>query len=96
MPTPAAARYIATGEPSPPAPMQSTLAAFSFFCPSMPTSGRIRWRLYRLISSALSAGSGGAAVAPVPPATEGMMLSVSPGFTFVCSFSRYRMSSSFR
>jgi hypothetical protein len=44
-PTPAAARYIAAGEPRPPAPMQSTLDAFSRRCPSMPTSGMIRWRL---------------------------------------------------
>ena len=31
----------------------------------------------------------------LPPATDGMMLTVSPGFTGVSSFSRYRMSSSF-
>jgi hypothetical protein len=43
-PTPAAARYSAIGEPSPPAPMHSTLAALSFFCPSIPTFGRMRWR----------------------------------------------------
>ncbi len=42
VPTPAAARYIATGEPRPPAPMHSTLAALSLRCPSIPTSGRIR------------------------------------------------------
>ncbi len=29
VPTPAAARYIAAGEPRPPAPMQSTFAALS-------------------------------------------------------------------
>ena len=30
VPTPAAARYMATGDPSPPAPMHNTLAAFNF------------------------------------------------------------------
>jgi len=44
-PMPAAARYIAAGDPRPPAPMQSTLDCFSLRCPSMPTSGRIKWRL---------------------------------------------------
>ena len=44
LPTPAAARYIATGEPSPPAPMQSTFAFFIRRCPSMAMSGMIRWR----------------------------------------------------
>ena len=53
-PTPAAARYNAAGEPSPPAPMQSTLPAFSFSCPSTPTSGMMRWRLYRCTSSLVS------------------------------------------
>ena len=33
--------------------------------------------------------------ADAPPATDGMMLIVSPAFTGVCSFCRYRMSSSF-
>src|SRR5262245_61938441 len=56
-PTPAAARYIAAGEPSPPAPIHKTLPAFSLRCPSTPTSGMIRWRLYRLISSLVSCGS---------------------------------------
>src|SRR3954447_1892258 len=51
VPTPAAARYISTGEPSPPAPTASTLAFFSRFCPSIPTSGMIRCRLYRRTSS---------------------------------------------
>ena len=44
-PTPAAARYIPSGAPSPPVPTSSTLAAFSFSWPSMPTSGMIRCRL---------------------------------------------------
>src|SRR4051794_2304874 len=51
VPTPAAARYMSTGEPSPPAPTASTLAFFSRFCPSIPTSGMMRWRLYRRTSS---------------------------------------------
>ncbi len=45
VPTPAAARYSAIGEPSPPAPRQSTFASSSFFWPSTPTSGTSRWRL---------------------------------------------------
>ncbi len=81
VPTPAAARYSAAGDPSPPAPMQSTLPCLSFSCPSTPTSGMMRCRLYRWTSSFESA-------IYLPPATEGMMLIVSPGFTAVFSFSR--------
>ncbi len=44
VPTPAAERYSASGDPNPPVPMQSTRAAFSFCWPSMPTSGMIRCR----------------------------------------------------
>ena len=44
VPTPAAARYSAVGEPSPPAPSSSTLASSSFCWPSTPTSGSSRWR----------------------------------------------------
>ena len=44
VPTPAAARYRAVGEPRPPAPSSSTLASSSFCWPSMPTSGSSRWR----------------------------------------------------
>jgi len=40
--TPAAARYIEAGEPSPPAPTHRTRAAFSRRCPSTPTSGGSR------------------------------------------------------
>mgnify|MGYP000741734832 CR=1 FL=1 len=43
-PTPAAARYISTGAPSPPAPMTSTFAAFSFCWPGPPTSLSRMWR----------------------------------------------------
>jgi hypothetical protein len=100
--TPAAARYIAAGEPRPPAPMHRTLPAFSFFCPSTPTSGMIRCREYRLISSAVRSLApaartlGSAIVVGAPPATDGTMLNESPGFTGVFSFCRYLMSSSFR
>ena len=45
VPTPAAARYISSGEPSPPAPMTSTLAALSLCWPWPPTSRSTRWRL---------------------------------------------------
>ena len=41
---PAAARYIAMGEPKPPAPMQRTEVEQIFFWPASPTSGRIKWR----------------------------------------------------
>src|SRR5215469_14789678 len=51
LPTPAAAKYKPSGAPSPPVPISSTFAFFSFNCPSMPTSGMIRCRLYRRISS---------------------------------------------
>ena len=44
VPTPAAARYISAGLPSPPAPTTSTLAFFSRFCPAIATSGMIRCR----------------------------------------------------
>ena len=43
-PMPAAARYIATGEPSPPAPITSTLASSSLRCPAPPMFGRMMWR----------------------------------------------------
>src|SRR5436189_606603 len=39
VPTPAAARYSAAGEPSPPAPITSAEDASSFSCPSTPISG---------------------------------------------------------
>ena len=42
--TPAAARYSANGDPSPPVPTHNTRAAFSFFWPSIVTSGMMRWR----------------------------------------------------
>jgi hypothetical protein len=41
-----------------------------------------------LISSAESDGSSSVTAAPEPPATDGMMLTVSPAFTGVCSFCR--------
>ena len=44
VPTPAAARYSAVGEPRPPAPSSSTLALSSFVWPSSPISGTSRWR----------------------------------------------------
>ena len=44
VPTPAAARYSAVGEPSPPAPSSSTFALSSFVWPSSPISGTSRWR----------------------------------------------------
>jgi hypothetical protein len=44
LPMPAAARYMAMGEPRPPAPMHRTLVALIFFWPARPTSGRIRCR----------------------------------------------------
>ncbi len=67
--------------------MHRTLDAFSLRCPSMPTSGMMRWRLYRLISSCESSGCTSVAVG-APPATDGTMLNESPGFTGVCSFCR--------
>ena len=51
-PMPAAARYIVTGDPRPPAPMHSTRAAFSRRWPSIPNSGIARCRAYRRSSSA--------------------------------------------
>ncbi len=42
VPTPAAARYINAGDPSPPAPTHSTRAFLSRFCPAIATSGMIR------------------------------------------------------
>src|SRR5512139_996556 len=57
VPTPAAARYRAAGDPSPPAPTSSTRARRSARCPSTPISGRIRWRLYLRYSSGARSGS---------------------------------------
>ena len=51
VPTPAAARYMATGEPRPPAPMHSTLEALRRLWPSMATSGMIRCLEYLRTSS---------------------------------------------
>ena len=45
VPTPAAARYSAVGEPSPPAPSSRTFASSSFCWPSAPISGTSMWRL---------------------------------------------------
>ena len=42
VPMPAAARYRAIGEPSPPAPMHRTDESFSFCWPADPTSGRVK------------------------------------------------------
>src|SRR5437667_369628 len=50
-PTPAAPRYCVSGTPRPPAPMISADDCLSLNCPAIPTSGRIRWREYRLISA---------------------------------------------
>src|ERR1700712_4157286 len=58
VPTPAAARYIRAGEPRPPAPTARTLAFFSRFCPSIRTSGMIRWREYLRTSSTVSSAAG--------------------------------------
>ena len=44
VPTPAAARYSAVGEPRPPAPSSSTFASSSFCWPSAPISGTSMWR----------------------------------------------------
>ena len=44
-PTPAADRYIDTGEPSPPMPMINTVASRSFCCPASPICDSLIWRL---------------------------------------------------
>ena len=51
LPIPAAARYSPKGDPSPPAPIMRTLAFFNRRCPAIPTSGMMRCREYRSISS---------------------------------------------
>src|SRR5690349_7322127 len=53
-PTPAAARYINAGAPSPPAPITSTEASFSACWPGPPTCRSTIWRAYRSSSSPLS------------------------------------------
>src|SRR5690348_3514359 len=55
VPTPAAARYSAAGDPSPPAPMSRTFAASSLRCPTDPTSGKMMCRAYRRAWSSDSA-----------------------------------------
>src|SRR5207245_390935 len=83
----------------PPAPTSSTRAALSLRCPSTPTSGRIKCREYRRISSCDSLGRDTRCGAPpctaVPPAMLGMMDTVSPGRTGVCWAASCRMSRSF-
>ena len=54
VPTPAAARYISAGRAQAAGAHTSTLAFFSRFCPSIPTSGMIRWREYLRTSSTVS------------------------------------------
>src|SRR5205809_1956212 len=54
----------------------------------------MRCREYRFTSSLVSVGRSSATVG-APPATDGMMLTVSLAATGVCSFCRYLMSSSF-
>ena len=44
VPTPAAARYMATGLPSPPAPAMNTVARLSAPWPVSPQAGNITWR----------------------------------------------------
>jgi hypothetical protein len=51
VPMPAPARYNPAGDPRPPAPTIRTLAALSFFCPSIPMSFIISWREYLMYSS---------------------------------------------
>ena len=43
-PTPAPARYSATGAPSAPAPITSTLASVTASCAAAPHSGSTSWR----------------------------------------------------
>src|SRR6516165_9190245 len=56
VPTPAAARYISAGEPSPPAPTHSTRALPSRLWPTTPSSGRRVCLLYRRIWSEVNGG----------------------------------------
>ena len=46
LPTPARARYRATGEPNPPAPIIKTFESIKALCPLLPTLGIIRCLLY--------------------------------------------------
>jgi len=46
VPTPAAARYCKTGDPSPPAPITSTRARFRAACPGPPISRSRMWRAF--------------------------------------------------
>jgi hypothetical protein len=82
VPTPAAARYIATGEPRPPAPMQSTRAAFKLLLPFHP-----HFRKDQVTAVALDLVGverhGRRRGRAHTAGTDGMMLSVSPGFTAV-------------
>ena len=53
VPTPAAARYNNSGDPSPPAPITSTFACINLFCPFPPTCGSVICLAYRWISSSV-------------------------------------------
>ena len=98
VPTPAAARYIAAGDPRPPAPMQSTLAGLQLALTvhadlrhdQMPAVAfdLVVGELWAAHASGRCAGQDVTAFVGAPPATDGMMLTVSPGDTGVCSFCR--------
>src|SRR6478736_4729567 len=73
VPTPAAARYSKSGEPSPPAPTSSTRAAFSFAWPMPPTSCSRMCREERRISSSLKSRSMALEYGDEAPAHRGPM-----------------------
>nr|XP_013044120.2 dolichol-phosphate mannosyltransferase subunit 1 [Anser cygnoides] len=81
---PAAARYCARGQPSPPQPTTSTEQRARRSCPRTPSSGSTSCRLYRRMAAALSEawpGRGGssagkaAAVTPADPSSASPPLS---------------------
>ena len=88
MPTPAAARYIVAGEPRPPAPMHSTRDGLQLLLPLHAHLGQDEVTAVALDFLGVQRRGASLTAAPLPPATDGMMLSVSPGFTGVASRDR--------
>ena len=84
-PTPAAARYSAAGEPSPPAPMQQHARRLQLALPVHAHLGHDQVAAVALhLLVAQGAAAPATAASPLPPATDGMMLTVSPAFSGVC------------
>uniref|UniRef100_U3IIQ9 Dolichol-phosphate mannosyltransferase subunit 1 n=2 Tax=Neognathae TaxID=8825 RepID=U3IIQ9_ANAPP len=100
---PAAARYCARGQPSPPQPTTSTEQRARRSCPRTPSSGSTSCRLYRRMAAALSeacagrgASSAGKAAALTPADPSSVSAPLSPASTSASRSLRPRSSRSRR